>query len=451
MTKTISSTNAAGVQATRPLRVVRSFPTVRTYRLYVWAFLAAPLLSRFNSFATLAILFGCLLTVHLIASDPRLPWYGIQAIGISVIWLAYGALVGSVPAMSRLPDFISTEGRILVALIPLAGLAAARTNRAHFRVLERTFAFIAAFGGLTLMAWYLDKPVAGPRKLFFGFTSSHHAVAFVYAITLIALFTTRRGRSGWRFLLRSGLIGTCALIIVESGSRATLVGLVLGLVSTLAWRTSVDRLVQVAIAAVVGVVLVITFVPRASSTFNSLMSPDFRSQLGDVYDTGKVPSGGSEDDVNLLLRSADWGTALRNFTSSPVVGIGPWRFDDLVTRHAGIEGLTWLAVDGRAINSDRHAHNLYLHVLAETGVLGLILIGSLWIGLLVAVRRRLQSPHTPAHVIPWLRASWVGIVFGFGVSLTDIGLITPAMTFGLSIVIATTLGAGNGGETRDAT
>jgi O-antigen ligase len=82
-----------------------------------------------------------------------------------------------------------------------------------------------------------------------------------------------------------------------------------------------------------------------------------------------------------------WRHALDRFASSPVVGIGFGRFTDAQLHGWGVPGVLDLALEGsELVTAPGGAHNSYLHLLAENGLVGLGLMLALW----AAIARRLS-------------------------------------------------------------
>jgi hypothetical protein len=90
-----------------------------------------------------------------------------------------------------------------------------------------------------------------------------------------------------------------------------------------------------------------------------------------------------------------WQAALHANATNPLLGIGPGTFQFWWAGHA--------TVAGPVLN----AHSLYLETLAETGIIGLALIGGLLLWLMgTAVRRSFTAP---ASVRLWLAAAAAGL------------------------------------------
>ena len=115
--------------------------------------------------------------------------------------------------------------------------------------------------------------------------------------------------------------------------------------------------------------------------------PTYGNRLGSLVDltsaVGGDSSGGSPDGA-VLSRATEGLTALLVFADHPLIGVGPGRFPSYYRLYADDVGI-------RVLNSDRQAHDLYLHIAAENGGLGLLaFLGILALTLrdLIRVRRR---------------------------------------------------------------
>lgn len=93
-----------------------------------------------------------------------------------------------------------------------------------------------------------------------------------------------------------------------------------------------------------------------------LMPSGYLNRLGALGDVGAVEAG---VDPSVRARTAEMTAAVRMFASDPLTGVGFGSFSD---RYAG--SVRDLGIDLRA--TAREAHNLYLQIAAETGILGLL-------------------------------------------------------------------------------
>ena len=87
------------------------------------------------------------------------------------------------------------------------------------------------------------------------------------------------------------------------------------------------------------------------------------------------------EDPNVISRFLYYQRAYNDFLESPVLGRGFGRFNDEFKRYSGVPHVLYFATGGSVINDDSHAHNSYLHFLAEGGIVGLGLMLGIWISL----------------------------------------------------------------------
>ncbi len=98
--------------------------------------------------------------------------------------------------------------------------------------------------------------------------------------------------------------------------------------------------------------------------------------------------------ATIVIRSFIWQKCLLLFSLSPLFGIGFGRFNDIfnidkaifnINRLKGVNGLFSLYVGQNFVFDSSNAHNSYLHFLAETGIIGFLLITFFWIFCLIKI------------------------------------------------------------------
>ncbi len=99
-------------------------------------------------------------------------------------------------------------------------------------------------------------------------------------------------------------------------------------------------------------------------------------------------------DPGVEQRFGVWREALRLFRSRPITGTGLGTYDEVTYRLEGNTAEPFFRRNGW------HAHNVYLHVLAETGTLGLLAWCFFWY---VDHRQTAGSMETGRRAIPALR------------------------------------------------
>lgn len=102
-------------------------------------------------------------------------------------------------------------------------------------------------------------------------------------------------------------------------------------------------------------------------------------------------------DENISTRFNLWEKAIYLFKQSPIIGVGFGRYNDTVWENydmihlSGYPGICALYKTPGYIFDTSNAHNSYLHFLAETGVIGLILIISFWVFCFIIIFKSYKS------------------------------------------------------------
>ena len=198
----------------------------------------------------------------------------------------------------------------------------------------------------------VDKTLGDPNS--FG-------ASIVYSLPFLRLFwMTSKGRLMKLFL--TGYLGLSGMCILLTGSRSSLLGIMLwGFITCMQSR---HRISLMLLGLVVGAAAIAALPERLQTRFETIVNPDVGPENAKVSGQGRV-----EGLVNGFM-------LLERF---PLSGCGPgvWR---------------------KATGSEIESHNLYGQLMGELGAAGVMTFGSLVVGFIVAIRqlrrrsRRLQDP-----------------------------------------------------------
>jgi len=193
---------------------------------------------------------------------------------------------------------------------------------------------------------------------FFGFYYAHNATASVYCLLgLGALSWALRKDLDPR--IRGLLIGVAILLTLGSvlaRSRGVFIALLVGVAFVVYRALQRGASKRLLASAIVGLIVAIL-------GGGALLLPRF-ARMGEI---------GADD-----FRKKVWTRALEDFKRSPAVGVGFGRFNDTKRVYEPV-GIGEIVGKARVVNRDDHAHNSYLHWLAEGGVLGLAVMVAFWI------------------------------------------------------------------------
>jgi hypothetical protein len=168
----------------------------------------------------------------------------------------------------------------------------------------------------------------------------------------LGLFQARAERRRALKLVALAATGLAAIAVALTFSRGAIVGFGLLVVVMIAMRYV--RIGQLAIIAL-GTAALLVAVPALGDRLASLEA------IGGVLSDG---SGLSAADTSVQSRAAENLTAIAVFSDHPIIGVGPGQFSNYYREYA-------VDVGGVIKAQDREAHNLYLAMAADTGVLGL--------------------------------------------------------------------------------
>ncbi|HEX7120120.1 MAG TPA: oligosaccharide flippase family protein [Longimicrobiales bacterium] len=293
--------------------------------------------------------------------------------------LMFAAAIALSAAFAQSPVAALRESVNFALLLGLLAMAAERfaAGPARARTVAATIAVVAAACGvLAALETVGVLPGRFPRAgtpfyratLGFGWPNE---LAMFFGLSLpftVHLWSIAAGRL--RRALAAAGVGACALGLLATFSRgnwlaaatSTLVLLLIG------ERRLMLRLWGLGLIAAV-------FVDLASG---GALSDRILDTLGDDL---------------VVQRLALQLTGLLIFAAHPIVGIGPGGFADGLERYGPQIGWLWDYVGS--------AHNVYIHMAAETGIVGLLALlaffGAVFATLLRAARRARNDPATPAE------------------------------------------------------
>ncbi len=326
----------------------------------------------------------------------------LLTVGISVILGIQ--LVAMRPVWDPVSVAFATFVALLVLAAPLNEFAPARSLPPIARSADALLAYLvarrvvrspgdAALIALAIVSGMLPVAASGLIQLFAGdalLMNDAARLSGVYRTSPVGLGMAMQlamvivwGVFLWRPLPRSALVtfallfAVFAFVMVETSSRLVFVSVVLGLGLFELWRR---RLVMATLVVVIsGVILVAQpqLAGRLTSTAGAV-TPAPSNPVG-----GGPPDGLDQDasvgDASVSYRLFLWGAMIPEWAQSPIVGRGTGSFAVLFERQG---------------NQLREvAHNDYVSILVENGLLGLFLyLGvQLTVMVMLVVRARLQG------------------------------------------------------------
>lgn len=305
---------------------------------------------------------------------------GLPVFGVCVAAITSYDPVSSLPGVARyLQIFVLVPGALLLLI----------RDRRDFRLVAWSMVALALVQGLIGVVQYLTGTGAsymgedvravgtfGPTDVMGMATVVSYGL-----VTAVGLAVGARPGSGRR--QRAAALGCAALLflpLVLSFSRGAWIATVVAVTLQLA-LSGLRRAARVAlVAAALGVVLV------GGLGIGSQMVSE---RLGSITEVTEAP------DRSVTDRYTMWAAAAGMWRTDPVTGVGLKGFPAYRDSHSSIALSSGSDTAGAGMGFQRQPllspHNMYLLILSEQGLLGLLALAGSWAALLVLALRRLPG------------------------------------------------------------
>lgn len=274
-------------------------------------------------------------------------------------------------------NFINEEGRFLVFLIVTLAISALQYNT---RVLKKYVKFSMAAFLLWASLFALDS-ILGNTLI----NASHHQLGLISLTGLIYGVFLQNDSLFWR-LIKWFAIALSIICLIFSGSRTSLV---LG-VFLLFWvyQNRVKIMPKLLGAGLLTIAIVFNFNVISNEKFTIANRNYDISSFGIITDgiafgisnpdaiekaADGRKSGIKDADGNIIGRAVVYGKAIHLFMESPLFGVGEGRFDDNGSCK-NIGSAVCIHNHGKSQFDGHTAHNSFLHILAEEGLLGFLFV-----------------------------------------------------------------------------
>jgi len=260
----------------------------------------------------------------------------------------------------------------------------------HFSLVMKSIAILAVFWAIDALIQYfigfdLFARISHPDRLS-GIFGQHHiklgpVLALLLPITIIGLQKVHK-------TIRWISVFVLIICILLSGSRSAWLMMAFTLLAYW-WHHVKQRRIQLLIKAIIASVLMLI-----SLWF---ISPEFQQRI----DRSLAIFKGTEQSIDFALadRLPIWSSAWHMFAQHPINGVGARAFRKAYPVYAGNND-KWQQNGGVGL----HAHHWMLEILAETGIVGFLLMLIAIISLLGFIKKNYNSHYTWAFSIAIISA-----------------------------------------------
>lgn len=328
-------------------------------------------------------------------------------------------------------NFFRYDGNFFFSYIPFFALSVPYLNyrkasKYYFRILFIVFSIFALIavikyiiGDYTLVYEYDET--AG--LLFTGLNFAHNATGSVYAVVsafLLIFFLKEKNKK--IKILYLFMFTICFIGLFLTKSRGSYVAFIVGVIYVFwfHYRSIKKFLITLLLMGVVSVPIIFL-----TNSYERIIK---------IFEFSGTTS----------VRFELWRLAWNLFKESPIVGIGFGRYNDILhsgfNRLYGLPGIIMFNIEHYYFYTSGHAHNSYLHFLAETGFIGLGLLLLFWIISFKKVFRAYKEATDNFQAKIFLSAS-TSIVMLFILSLTENYMSSTTVIMCISMTVSLAIGA----------
>ena len=344
--------------------------------------------------------------------------FDIATVSLTVCFIFSAMLIDAKSIVSY--EFFRRDGNFFVSWAPLLLLSRVQYRIDVARIL-RWFVVVSAITcSGSIVAWKLGQLRPGTSEFFHLFYAHNAAGGFLAIACGFSLALVHR--RNWMWVCAFAPLATG---LVMTNSRGSILGF--GLAVAMVYLVPKRLVWLVILIATLSTVAVLhhgyrnskgIIQYREAATWNTSAELGLGRQhtiLGRVYGL--------------------WPRAVRTWSKSPIVGTGFGSFNDAPHQYSGWNSI-FMWSQGQITHSDGHAHHSYVHVLAETGVVGLALL--VWF-LICIYKKILDASGSPAVRAGLLLGFWT-LVFA---SFTEHRIVTPSNVLPFALMLGLTIANAN--------
>jgi O-antigen ligase len=343
------------------------------------------------------------------------------------LYFFFWTLLYSPEAFLQYP-FYRRDGNFFVSLMPMVifGLLCLKVNVEN--VLKTFLTSVTAINFIVFLGHRLNPSFAGQfseeRSYYFFFFLTHNAAGgFLSILAAISIAFWMKKKNFLYF--------SCILIniitLYYTHSRGSLLALLAALIVYIKFKEKYTKLFVGMSVIFTMITLVIGYHYWNEMGRQESFMEKYESGTDELVDLDFERSWTVLDRVVFL-----WPRAIDLFLKSPIVGTGFGSFNDVPYNLKGVEYLVMMNFPEEYIYSDAHTHHSYLHILSETGVVGLFLV----ILMLVLMRNLFLNLNSKLLKDVFMLMFWV-VVWS---SMTEHRIFTPAQMLPFFLLVGFLVG-----------
>lgn len=303
-----------------------------------------------------------------ILSTPFLPKVTFYA--FLYLMLSLGSVLIYDPNALITLDFYRYDGNFLISFLPLLALPILPITKINVEKIVKVYVIIGIL--ISLPPSIYQYVTEGYANGFFVATNAFGGFLISIISYLFAWLLTSNKK-----IFPLMLLFIAGMMLVLSSSRGSILGILAGIACFIAIQRG-HRWFPVSLILMVVVTL---------SIILSITYPIYRNNIEGAYSFA-VESADSTKEANMYIRAYEnWPRGLHLFLSSPFLGTGVGSANDMPLVLLG-ESLFQMNLNDMRTYNSAHAHNTYLHVLGEQGIIGELLFLMMWVSVFKSIAKR---------------------------------------------------------------
>lgn len=261
--------------------------------------------------------------------------------------------------------FYRYDGNFFISFLPLLAFPFFKHSFNLDKVVRKFLVFSIL---LYLIVFVLGLTFEGNN--FHGFFKAHNAAGgFFSFLSTIALIVFLQKKNVLNFILVIAAI----FLLVKTGSRGSLLGFLIGAICYFLYLWKGKGFIFFIFLALMAITFWVV-----SNTYATYKENKFSSQEEVAEYIRKINGRVGSKKMNVYQRGYGyWPRSTYAFLNSPLIGIGYGGINDLplVLKEDSFVGFNQ---QPNKVFDNQHGHNSYLHILAEQGLIGLVLFLLFW-------------------------------------------------------------------------
>lgn len=261
-------------------------------------------------------------------------------------------------------DFYRRDGNVFITFSPLLVLLLLKGKINIEKIFDAFLYSSTLINFLCLVTYFLSSGTINGRNgiylfLFIGHNAAGGFLMVLTAISIARLLT--------RCTLTSQIIFVINFVaLIATNSRGSILAIFCSVIMLMAYKVNYEKFL----------IFMFAFLQIFLYGWLYVNAPsDFLYASYNTYDPNIFENNFNLNRLSTFIIRGFylWPRAIYLFLESPIVGTGFGSYNDVPYNFVGVDGF-FVYNDAKMIFDDHHAHNTFLHVLAETGILGMVLL-----------------------------------------------------------------------------